>query len=640
MTLQQIYEQNQEALKSRKPWENKLAKMESQRFCLDRSRVNNSKWPRCSNVRYPLSGIIIDQQKPFLYKVIHSQERVATFRPLISANTEYSLGCEGFFDFQTRELTNFEEEIQFCLDGGLQDGEAYVKIMWNKDTQSWHIFQIDPLFVIAPADCEKFDESPWITHVLVLSPEVVLKRFNDVPDIEGFVKRNKGKEGESDDEGADRQEDRYERQGITDPPKDMIVLWERHYTVDGKRRMLTTSPSEPSFDLQDDRAYPYAFADKHRMYMIMQWRREMLSKNLHSSRGIPELVQEGEFVLTSAWRNWQDYETLSGNPTYEAPNGIPGSAQNIKLTPGQIAPFALRLIAQPPPPVDWQAQMAFTREIYERYAATPDTGIGAGNTFKDSRTATEVNKISNIQGLNAELMTGNWKAFIRKIFKAAWSLNVQYKPESLNYYLDNELQALNPVALNDDYQIVVSGSADMIDKEFVLTKYVNIYKLMMGNPNANMSEVTKAIFEVAFPGQSQRFWMDTQQRQMDNMLKAADDVSIILSTGVEVKPEHGEDFATNAMTALSILNNKAQTGQALTPVQVQLVTQYISMNREALKKTNKQAYDQLGQQLNQIDMQMHQNLAATRVFPSGGGAATAPASSSPSPALFRPRMAV
>lgn len=626
--LSVIYEETLEALKDRTPWEKKLARCEMQRFCLDRSRVNNNPWPRASNVRFPLSDTIIDQKKPFLYKVLHSAEHVASFKALVSVNMEFSLGCEAYFDFHVRELTNFEREVQYALDNGLQDGETYFKVMWSTKKQCCVYLRIDPLFIITPSNCEELEESPWVTHVIELDASTVLKRFKDVPDIEGFVKRNKGKQAESGD-NEEREESRYEREGITSSHKNMIVLWERHYMDDdGNRRIITTSPTESGFDLKDDRPYPYVFADKFEEYMIFQYRREIVTKDLHSSRGIPELVQEGEFVLTSAWRTWQNWATLAGNPVYEAPNGIPGNVQNLTLVPGKVHPFALRLIQQPPPPIDWQEQIAFTRGVYERRAATPDFGVGQGNSQNDSRTATEVNKITNMQSLNVELETGNWKAFMRKVFKASWALIVQYKPNSLTYFLDNELKTLPKDALNNDYQIVVSGSADAIDKEFLMNKTIALIKLNQGNINANMSELTKHLFEIATPGQVQRFWMDTQQRQMTNMLKAADDVSIILSTGVEVKPQPNDDFMTNALTAFSILNNKAKTGQPLTPVQVQLVTGYIAANREALKKVNKDAYNALSQQLNQADVQQHQQLAVAGQF---NGAAPSSAPTPPMP---------
>lgn len=626
--LATIHEETREALKDRSGFEKKLARAELQRFCLDRTKVNNNPWPRASNVRFPLSDTIIDQKKPFLYEVLHSAEHVASFKALVSANMEFSQGCEAYFDYHTRELTNFEREIQYALDNGLQDGETYVKVMWNPKKQRVVYLRIDPLFIITPANCEELEESPWVTHVIELDASTVLKRFKDVPDIEGFVKRNKGKSAESGD-NEEREESRYEREGITSSHKNMIVLWERHYMDDdSNRRIITTSPTESVFDFKDDRAYPYEFADKFEEYMIFQYRREIVTKDLHSSRGIPELVQEGEFILTSAWRTWQNWATLAGNPCYEAPNGIPGNVQNLNLIPGKVHPFALRLVQQPPPPIDWQEQIAFTRGVYERRAATPDYGVGQGNANNDSRTATEVKQISGMQSLNVKLETGNWKAFMRKLFKASWGLIVQYKPESLTYFLNNELKTLPQDALNYDYQIVVSGSADAIDKEFLMNKTIALIKLNMGNQNANMSELTKYLFEIATPGQVQRFWMDTQQRQLTNMLKAADDVSIILSTGVEVQPQPTDDFMTNALTAFSILNNKAQTGQPLTPVQVQLVTGYIAANREALKKVNKEAYAQLSQQLNQADVQQHQKLAVAGQS-QGAGQPSAPPSPLP-----------
>lgn len=616
-----------DALKARLDWEKKLARCEAQRFCTDRPQVNNIPWPRASNVRYPLADMIIDQKKPFKYKVLFSGEHVAKFRALKRSHTEYALGCEGFYDFHIKERTNFERTMQYCLDSGEQEGESLVKIMYDRKLHALYFQWVENLFLITPAGAQELDDAPWFIHVLQLSPDDVKKRFKDVQGIDEFVARISSSEKQAllnDTYG--KEENRYERQGITESEKDKyVVLWELHYKdEDGKRRIKTIAPEDYRFDFGDDRAYPYWDPSEKEDWgwMVKQYRREITTPEMHSSRGVPEMVQEFEHVLTRGWQTRQNWMTLSTCPTVSASGGTTGSTQNLTWSPGKFYPFKVEIGQHPSPPPELMEEMIFTRGIAERRAATPDFGIGRGNTQSNSRTKYEVQQLSNIQMLSVDLETGNFKSFIREVLRYGWRLLTQYKPKALLYYMGEELTELPPEAIEDAYQITASGSAESVDKEFMLQKRLALLQLAVSLQiqSANIDELWKDVLEVASPGQVYRLYQPSQAVQANALKRAESDLSIIVSLGAPVTAQPGDNFAVSAQTGLQFLAAAAQRGDQLTPQQVNLITMYIQSHREALKKTNRMAYEQLNEALNKLDLSNMQPGAPVPMNPQANAA--------------------
>lgn len=615
LSNQQFYDRAKYALQNRIEWEKKLARAQLQRFCQDRGKQNNQPWARASNVRYPLSDMVIDQKKPFFFKLVFGSEVIPHFKALVHKNIPFCSKAAHYFDFLIKEKTDFEDEIQFSTDAFLQDGETYMKVTWDDKDEVPKIQEVQSLFIITPSGTTQLKNAEWIIHVIQYSKADFVRTFKakglDESKLKDLARRAGSQRDLSNDQLA-REDDEYYREGINITPKEgSIITWECHYKdEDGNKRMRTISPDDTSFDFNDDHAYPY----DHNRWMFIHHRRELVNKKLHSSRGIPELVQEGEHSLSAMWRHKQNAMTLFNAPVYTAPNGIPGSTGNIGIRPGSIIPFNVQLLRQGEPPISWDHEMTNTRMIWERRVSTPDFGVGKAQEGKERRTAKEIGFIQNLTSLGIELESGNFKKFMREILQQAWALVVQYKPKSLIYYMDQELSELPPESLNNDYIIHLSGSAESINKEWMMQKAAQLEQISRGNPYANYGEVFKNMLEVSFPGQVQRFFTDPQQRQQEAAEKAASDIDIMISVQFPIQPKPNDDHFTAAMIALKFLQGRQMTKKPLDPQASALIGRYIAGHREMLKKTNKQQFQQLTQALNAFDMM---NKAGQRVGVNG-----------------------
>ena len=597
-------EKIKDALKDRRKYEQKLARFHHQRFCLDRPNVNNYPYPKASNFRYPLSDTLIDQKKPFLFEVIFSSENLAFFKGMIEQNVPFGMKCANYFDFIVKEKTDFEEVIQYALDAYLQDGETWIKTTWDVDLEVPVVRKVDNLFIITPSKTKDHHKGPWMAEVLQMSKREFKKRYGKLPGFDALVSEIEDSNADEDADEGDRDETEYEREGISCSKADKyFVVYEYHYQAGDSRRFRTISPDKPEFDFQDDIDYHHEWCIKNRRFMYEHGKRELINENLHSSRGYPEVVREGEQLMSGIVRSQHNALAIYGSPPLVAPNGLPANTQNINWSPTAIIPFDIKPMQLGEPPFSWQQELNNQRGIWERRAQTIDSTVGAGNTQDSPRTKYEIQTLNAKSTVGVKLEAGNFKRFLRMIYRQMWALVVQYKPKSLVYYMGDDLVNLPPEALNNEYLITPSGSAEAVDKESMGNKALSLYREFKDSPYANQSELAKNVFEWAYPGQVNRFHANPQQRQEQQAKKTASDISAIISTGAAMVPDPNDDFYTAAKTGIQITQQIDQRGQQLPPDVGPKIANYITVAREQLKKSNPQQYQQLTQELDMIDQQ-------------------------------------
>jgi len=612
ITNKTLHERGLRSLKDRLPWERKIARACAQRHGQDRPLRQNTPWPGASNVKDPVSDTMIEQLKPFYFKVIYSARDIATFTALIKENLPFGLRVSSYFDYIIKQKTDFEREIQYAIDALLQDAECVLKITWDFDKEAPRFTFIDNLFIITPSATMEFNEAPWVIEVRQLFGHEVVDEFSDVPGIKEFVKRVSQSSEEMDNDQQNREQEAYRREGINFSGRlGRVILWECHYLdKSGSRRIRTISPDEPDFDFQDDHEYLAEWNLKNKRWCYEHHKYEMKSKHLHSARGIPEITQEDEYLMSAMRRSKHNAMALFNNPILYPLNGVlPSTAQNMTMMPGQMAPIALGSLQLGTPPFSWDEEINNRRSIIERRVGTPDFGIGKSNTMDSPRTATEVKRIGFQQSLGVEMASGNWKMFVARCMRQAWGLICQYKPQSLKIYRDNEIEELPVTALNDDYLITLSGSAESVNKEYLLQEAVALleYALKLAPSGIpNLKEIWTFFVSRAAPGMENKFTVNPEGVNADARKKALESISAMITTLMPVEPSPTDDLMVNAQVGLQFLQNATRNGLPLAPIQIQLVSNYIAQSRELLKSTNKAQYEQLTGVLNQLDQASHQ----------------------------------
>ncbi len=613
------FEEISDALTERQEWEKKLANFEAQRHGDDRAEVNDDPFPNASNVRDQVADGIIEKKKAAYSQVIYASENLALFKPLVPANIPFSNNLAPYFDNIIKEHTDWEYENVFALDAGLQDGEGFIKCGWDYENLVPKPKWVENLMIIQPANAAMFHDNPWVVEVIHLSKKKAKKQFSKLPGFPELLKSLDEDQGadEINDEMA-RQRERYARNGINMSGKSSrIVLWELHYEDDeGNKRLRTMSPDDPKFDFQDDREYPFWMekrkidkisgqetVTKNSRWMYEQFRREWTKPDQHSSRGIPEVVEEAEFLATALRRAKHNAMTMTQTPMFESQSGFPtGSTNNIPLVLGGILPVGIRPTQWPAPPYSYDQEIHEIRQMIESRMATPDSGLGSQNNKNNNKTATEADLIGSIMQLTVNYETTPWKKFIRACYRQMWERIVQFKPDSLQFYLNGTIQSLPPEALNGDYMIDVSWSGESLNREALASKAFSLHQeaLKLGVPSV-VEQTWKNLCENVVPGQVQRFEINPQRAQQDMGERIADELDTMVSIGFPVRVKEDVDHNQAVTMAVQFIQAKQMEGQPISAPAQALIKQYIEGHRAMLAKTNPEQSKQLDQHLAELE---------------------------------------
>lgn len=621
ITNEKFYELIDKSLLDRKDFEQKIAKFNFQRYGRDRAKVNNKPWPNASNYRRKKADEVIEQKKAFFSQLIHQSQFVANFKALIPINEQYAQLAEAYFDYIVKETTDFEREAIYCLDSGLESGFGYMQVLWDEEKQVPIFKKIDSLYIILPSKSLHIEDCPWIVNVIQMGKDEAKEKYGKLPNFDQLLARSLSSDSTPPkNDSGDLENDRYERKGINASTSNRFVVWEIHYQDPNQpkklKRMRTICPDDKNFKFDDDSSYPYTKEDGSQEYMIKQFRREWTSPDIYSSRGVPEICWEEEIMLTSLARLKHNHMSFSVNPGFRSPGGLTTtSTNNIPFGPGYVLPGDLEPIQFPAPPVTLDQETQNIEAVVDRRLNTSSASVQPNTIYsggEGNKTAREVSYKASLQTLAVNYETMSWKKFIRECLRYAWELMIQpdHRNESLKFYMQNTLQELPPESLNGNYNIVLSWSVDNINKEFNIGQSRQLWMDSMQMQNPQLVQNTwNAYADQAAPGQGEKFHVNPEALQADMMETISGEIGKMLATGFPVRPKENIDHYMAVAQTIQFIQNETQRGTPVPQDRLQLLNQYIVAHREMLKKSNPEQYQQLMQQLNQIDISSRQQMA-------------------------------
>lgn len=617
--LNKDYDEVMEALEARRDLELRWAQLHAQRYGYDSPDNMDYPWPGASGHRYLLAEMTIAKQIPLRQKMLYTSKNIVN---MIARKKEMigkaPLVC-GFFDFYTKQRTKFEREIQYAANHQMQDGICIMKTFFDWDKKKVIHENVLPMFFIVPPDTHDIHEAPWCVHVLQKSEQWVRDRFGETADkdeLEAFITSQKTGDEQYTNDSADLEQHKYDRMGISksEAKANIYVIWEKHLRDKntGELKLRYIAPDRPSLKLCEQQPYPYESMVKLDKYVFEVSKYEEISAHIYDTRGITAKATEWEDLISAMLRGWLNTVQLYSSPVFNpvTPDSTPGTTQNLDWAPGTILPMPLQKVDMGQPPIDFQQVMSFGRETFERWIGSPDYGLGKANTLGDARTATEIKAIAFQQTVNVEAEINNWKIFVGAIMTKQLGLLNEFKEviPDWDYMMDSAFEQFDKNLLSDDYYIEVNGSGDALNREAQLNNAIALFNLGLQVPQvANIVELFRNVVENASPEQVDRFVLEGGQAQAESARDAKTDMTHLVITG-SMTPEQGGDPLVKAMVGIQQLQKLGASGQPIDPQTIQQLMQYIIMNRDELKKTNKQGYEQVNAALNQMDIQSRQAL--------------------------------
>lgn len=576
----------QAAITARKNWEDRQSTWYQMRH--DGLRRRNKPWPNAADMHYALADGIIEKLKPTYVSQVYATDTIATFSALAAEFSPYQAGAAQWLDHQLKEESNFEEETDIFIDMMLERGRCPVKLYWDNDAKQLAFEAIDPIYLIVPPWTAALRRADWIVHVQRYSRAA----YEALPDIfkkdePTMARLFSGEDPTSQQSNFETQ--RTQREGITKPTgKDECVIWEIHYpNSDGKWVVRTQSPSLPNVDLRPEFGLPYnkgEFAKAKSPPPFVEFRFETKQRGIYAPRGVCERVAPEEQSMCKDWNTMKDYQTVTLSPVFYAEQGVPQGG-NIRMIPGQILPFKLAAVQFPPIPVDLPSAMGRTQQIAEERLSAPTIGAGRQVDTSQKKTAAESNLIASIMSQSADVRSRPFRRQLGELLKLAWSILIQYRRDTLDYYFNEELQRLDARAFDGLYRIEPSGSGDNNNRAMVLQRAISRKQMFTGNPNINQLELDRSVLEADDPRLIKRLLINAGSQQAAQLEDQAQEISIML-IGFPAEVRDGDDDASHLQSLVGFVQRRATMGEPMTPEFLQLVAQHTEAHMAAMKKKN------------------------------------------------------
>lgn len=480
-------------------------------------------FPNAADLHYPLIDTAIEKLTPFYLQQFSGAALLADFIATdgVSKNdTMLADQAARYFDYFLKNKTNFEDEHEPLIDSMLLSGRSILKIRWDESGSTIDYEVLDPLFFIVPSMTKQLQKAEFVTEVLQFSPS----QYREVPMFrhdEEFMKRLLVK-GDENGDSEETNDQKYIREGITQPKDNMIVVWqtyrkewvEEKFTVriideasgaeaeiekvrKVKRvKVYTYAPHMPDMPVRDPFVLPYP----HNEYPFVDFPREGKEKRWYAPRGVAERLAPFEAYLCKVWNEKADAMTFYNSPIYTTNGGSIPNPSNMKFVPGSVFQQPVSRVVAGEPPVSFDQEMINTRVAAESLEQVPDFGMGKQTDMKERRTATEIQAIASLSSASQDARAGLFRKRLKMVYRQSWSLLREFgKDLPLDFIHDRIPQQASREILSRNFEVSPTGAANSWNKQYHAQIALQLLQIFRGDPDINQIALKKLVVENLSP---------------------------------------------------------------------------------------------------------------------------------------------
>jgi hypothetical protein len=594
MTREQLHAEILSDIDARSTWASRQATFYKLRH--DGLRRRSKPWPNASDLHFPLADTIIAKLKPYYFEQLFSTDTLATFISKRPQHAKLTTAASHWFDYKLKQKSNLETEVLTVIDHMCQSGRSVMKIFWDPVAKRVSFDAVDPTRIIVPAKARDTVTTHRLVHVMPMSRSSyeANKNWRQGDD---FIKSISGRGSEWQHDIGGKEQEKELREGLTcSSVPDEIIVWEV-YRVEGRRVLVDTySPLRPRDAIRETFELPYKNGHEGTTVLpFVDFPYEIKDKGWYASRGIVELVAAFEASLSKMWNEKHDCMTLYNRPLFSSDREIPNAA-NLQLHPGQILPYALKPVQHGQPPISFDQEMTNTRMVAEQRVAMPDFGIGNVINTRDRRTAREIGAIEEMHGQATDLRMRIFRKSLARAYQQAWGLLVQYDRDSLDYcFRDVNLMA-DKTVLHGEYQIMPTGSADGVSKQWTHQKAVVRFQMFNNDPYINQGELRKSVLEADEASLVPRLYTDPQITAATQAEDQAQEITI-LAKGFPAVVQPADDHAIHIQTILQYLEKQAALNIPFDQVEHARLMEHLQAHMGALQEQDPKAAKEIQKML-------------------------------------------
>lgn len=617
--MKSLFTKANEIVAARSVWEQKQRLYYQMRH--DGLRRRDKPFPRAADMHFPLIDMNIGKAKPFWEAQATSSERLASFVALQAQEKATTTAVADYYDFVLRQESNFEAELIRAIDFMCLRGRGVLSAVVDPFDEYKLVFEgIDPIFILMCDGADDFEDADYFVRVEHLSVARYRRnrRFNQHETVINSIR------GNADFDGTLNEVQLKEaREGVNfSRRQDQVILWNHYERTMGGWTVHTYSPQDPEAAVRKPFGLPYKTRGKVSL-PFFSFKTEIKDKGWYSPRGLAELNAPFEKYICKLWNEKTDAMTFGNRPVFTSENQIPNTA-NIRWNPGEFIPGNIKAVQMAQPAFSFDQEMASARSISEQRSRLPDFGITQPDTPGGPgkpRTATENNRISNLQDVGTESSGRIFLMDLAKVHRHVWGLLLQFKRKEMAYFVSGEMKTVPEQALHDAYLIRPDGQPDQWNRQMRQQRADQRWAKFRGAQNVDQDGLVRDSLAADDPKCALELFIATNVKAGSEAEDEAVEIGImILGFPAEVKPD--EDHVTRIHVLLGWLQKQALTGAPPDPVALQRVQGHLVQHFQYLQKMQPQAAHQVLQQIEQVEKQSAPSFAgATEGRPMGSQAA-------------------
>lgn len=569
---------------------------------VDGIRRRNKPWPSAADLHFPLIDLNIRKAKPFWEAQATSHERLVSFVALQEQLQALTTAAADYTDFELRQNTNYLTELNRAIDIMCVRGRGVLKAIVDPFEEYAIKFDaVDPIFIIMADQADDFDDADWFVHIqhLTLPAYKRDRRYSQDETVIRSIRGNKDL-----DVAAGVLQDKEAREGVNySRNPNQIILWEHYVRTMGGWTVYTYSPMAPDKAVRKAYGVPYKARGKASL-PYFSFKMEVKEKGWYSPRGIAELCAPFESYTCKLWNEKTDAMTLGNRPILTSEQQIPNTV-NIRWNPGEIVPGNLKAVPMPAPAFSFDQELAFTRSVSEQLTMLPDFGItvpGDQSTGSKPRTATENNRVANLQSVGTESQGRIFRQDLGKVYRHVWGMILQYRKGEISYYAGDELKTLPEAALHDAYLITPDGNPSDWDKTQRLQRAMGRLQTFSGSPNVDQDILVRDALAADDPKLAQEAFIPSGVKAANEAEDEAEEIQI-LKDGFPAAVRPNEDHATRIHVLVSWIDKQHQQGAPMDQIAKQRILQHMAVHFQYLQQINPKAAQQLRQQIAMMEAQ-------------------------------------
>lgn len=597
--MKKLFDKANLALTARSEWDAKQRLYFEMRH--EGLRRRNKPWPGAADLHFPLVDMNIRKAKPFWEAQATAGDRLASFVAMTPQQDDATSAAADYFDFELRQNTNFEIEFRRCIDTMLLRGRGVIKCVTDPFEDHKICFEsVDPTFIIIADGADDFEDADWFVEVQHFSVAAYRRNrlFNQDDKVIAAIRGSRDS-----DRAGDLLQDKEMREGVNcSRNPDQIILWNHYEKTMGGWTRYTYSPQSPDEMVRKPAGVPYKAGNKVSI-PFFSFKTEVKDRGWYSPRGVAELNAPFEAYSCKLWNEKTDAMTFGNRPVFTSDQPL-ANTTNIRWNPGEFIPGNIKPVPGLAPAFSFDQEIAFARATSEQVSMLPDFGIvqpgSPSETGGKPRTATENNRIANLQSVGTESNGNLFRLDLAKLYRHAWGLIVQFKRERMVYFVAGSLNELPDEALHDSYLIRPDGSSDQWNKQLRQQRADARLQKFRGAPNVDQDGLVRDSLAADDPGVAQKLFIPTNIKAGSEAEDEAMEI-VIMQDGFPAQVKSDEDHATRIHVLLSWLQKQAMTGAPVDPVARQRVQQHLAVHFQFLQKLDPQAAAQVRAQIAQME---------------------------------------